>query len=250
MSTVVTSQVELNAALDADSPDIIIDSPRGVWLTLDRGVVSVRGKSQVGPVGGSATVSDVGGSATVSGVWGSATVRGVRDSATVRGVRDSATVRLHDSASATNVAPYVAVHLHSARATTDGGVVINIAALDLTAATDWCDYHGVKISKAGIATVFKAVTDNWTTPRGFDYSPGKKPTAPDWTDNSDCGGGLHFSPTPRQAQTYHPDATRFVSVGVKLADLRPVPGGTAKCKAPAVVRACREVDIDGNEVKS
>jgi hypothetical protein len=80
------------------------------------------------------------------------------------------------------------------------------------------------------------------------YTPGSKPSAPDWRDDTNCGGGLHFSPTPMQAQAYAEDATRFLAVGVKVADLRPIPGGTAKCKAPRVVRACVEVDIDGKPV--
>ena len=57
MSTVVKTQVELDAALAAGKTDVVIDSPRGVWLT----------------VSGSATVR----------AWGSATVR-AWDSATVR----------------------------------------------------------------------------------------------------------------------------------------------------------------------
>ena len=252
MTRVVTSQAELDAALaeQAKSPlDIMIDSPEGVWLALSSGVVGARGKSCVGPVRGSATVRDVRDSATVSGVGGSATVSGVRDSATVRDVRDSATLYLYDKAAATDVGSYVAVHLHSARAKTDGGVIIDVSSLDLTDPADWCDYYGIKVSKAGVATLYKAVDEAFTTDRGFDYSPGKKPSAPDWRDDHECGGGLHFSPTPSQALAYH-DGPRFVEVGVKVADLRPILGGTPKCKAPRVVRACREVDIDRKPVTS
>ena len=72
----VTTQAELDAALrehgDDASTTIIIDSPRGVWVTI----------------------SDTG-KATVS-AWGSATVE-ARGSATVR-AWDSATVRAWDSA--------------------------------------------------------------------------------------------------------------------------------------------------------
>jgi hypothetical protein len=40
-------------------------------------------------------------------------------------------------------------------------------------------------------------------------------------------------------------------VGVRVADLVPIYGqdATAKCKAPRVVRACVEVDIDGKPVE-
>jgi hypothetical protein len=130
---------------------------------------------------------------------------------------------------------------------TVGGVIIDVSK-PMSDPAGWADYHGVKVSKAGVATVYKAVNDAWTTDYGFDYSPGAKPSAPDWRDDNECGGGLHFSPTPTQALAYNPEATKFLAVGVKLADLRPIPGGTAKCKAPKVVRACVEVDIDGQAV--
>ena len=102
----------------------------------------------------------------------------------------------------------------------------------------------------GIATVHKALSDEWTTDRGFDYQPGATPTAPDWTDDRNCGGGLHFSPHPHQALKYYREATRFVAVGVSVEDLRPILGGTPKCKAPRVVVACREVDVHGRDVAS
>ena len=219
MTTIVTTQAELDNALDAGREDIIIDSPAGIWLSLDRGVVQVRGASSVGPVGGSATVSDVGGSATV---------------------------HLHDAARATRVGSHVAVHLHSARAHSDGGVIIDVASLDLTDAATWCDYHAVRVDD-GTATLYKAVDDSWTTSRGTDYAPGTTPVAADWRDDNTCGGGLHFCPQPLQSQTYHRTATRYVEVGVALADLRPINdgGGAPKAKAPRVVRACREVNKHG-----
>ena len=98
--------------------------------------------------------------------------------------------------------------------------------------------------------IYKAVSDQRTTSRGADYTPGSTPEVTDWADHAECGQGLHFGPTPAHALAYLPDATRFVAVGVELATLRPIPGGTAKCKAPKVVRACVEVDLDGNEVES
>jgi hypothetical protein len=145
--------------------------------------------------------------------------------------------------------PAVAVHLFDATVTVKGGTIIDVSKAFADPA-EWCRHHGVKVSRAGIATVYKAVDDNWTTMRGTDYSPGSKPSAPDWRDDNECGRGLHFGPTPRHAKDYHRSATRFVAVGVRVSDLRPIPGDTAKCKAPAVVRACVEVDIDGKPVKS
>jgi hypothetical protein len=230
MSTrTVTTQAELDAALADSKVDWIeIRSPRGVWLEV--------GNS------GSATVT-ASDSATVT-AYDSATVTAY-GSATVT-ASGSATVTAYDSATV-RATPKCAVHLHSGYAKAKGGVLIDHTT-DLSDPADWCEYHGVTVTRAGIATLYKAVDDAWTTPRGFDYSPGAKPKAPDWTDDNGCGGGLHFSPSPTQALAYHEEATRFVAVGVKVADLRPIPGGTAKAKAPAVVRACREVDLDGKPV--
>ena len=123
-----------------------------------------------------------------------------------------------------------------------------MTALDLSQPADWCAYHGVTVDGQGIATLYKAVNDQWTTDRGFDYSPGSTPVAPDWCDSNECGGGLHFCPWPWQSRDYLSDATRYVAVGVQVSDLRPIAGGTPKAKAPRVVVACREVTIDGEAV--
>ena len=218
MSTYCTTQDELDAAITAGKSDIIINSPAGAWI-------------------------DVSGSATVT-AYGSATVRAY-GSATVR-ASGSATVWAYDSATV-RASGGVAIHLHSARATITGnGITIDHTLKRLDPAT-WCEYHGVTVVD-GIATVHKAVNDEWTTDRGIIYAPGSMPTCDDWADNNRCGGGLHFSPWPWEAATYQPGATRYVAVGIALSDLRPIPGSTPKCKAPAVIVACREVDIDGREV--
>ena len=229
MITIVRSQTELDAALDANDPNIIIDSPAGVWLTLDHGhVAGVRGESQIGPVKGSATVS------------------GVEGSATVRDVGGSATIHLHDQSTASNIGKYVAVHLHSAQSTTDGGVIIDTSRLDLTDPHTWCEYHGVTVTD-GHATVYKAVDSDWHPQSGtqWTYQPGTAVTCDDWSPVAECGNGLHMSPRPVQARGYFPDATRFVECTVTLTDL--VPLGGDKCKAPAVV-CVREVDEDGQPV--
>ena len=266
MSTcTVTTQAELDSALADPAVDrVIIDSPRGVWLCVTSNGVS----SATVEASGSATVEAWGsatveawGSATVRasdsatvGAWGSATVEasdsatvGAWDSATVE-AWGSATVRAWDSATV-RATPWVAVHLHGARATVTGGHIIDVSALDLTDAPTWCAYHGVPVVD-GVATLYKAIGDTWTTDRGTDYSPGSAPEAADWRDDHQCGGGLHFSPTPTQARDYHPSATRYVAVGVRLDELSPILGGTPKAKARRVVIACREVTIDGKAVSS
>ena len=260
MTTIVTTQAQLDAALAAGEQWIEINSERGVWLRIgDSGsaTVSASGSATVSAfdsatvrASGSATVSAFDsatvrafGSATVS-ASGSATVS-ASDSATVRAF-DSATVSAFGSATV-KATPKVAVHLHSADVTVAGGVIIDVSK-PLLDGREWCEHHGVTVTKAGIATVFKAVDDNYRSGYSTSYVPGTKPAAPDWRDDNDCGGGLHFSPSPVQALAYAEDATRFLAVGVKVADLRPIPGGTAKCKAPRAAKACVEVDLDGNPV--
>jgi hypothetical protein len=108
----------------------------------------------------------------------------------------------------------------------------------------------VKVSK-GVATVYKAVNDQWTTDRGTDYTPGQMPTAPDFKPTDACGNGLHFGPTPHHALAYHHEATRFLAAKVAIADLIPITGNsTAKCKAPGVVKPLVEVTVDGKKVKA
>ena len=135
---------------------------------------------------------------------------------------------------------------------TGTGHVIYMTADDLIDPALWADFHGVKVVD-GIATVYKALKDHYGTDRlGWEgkYAPGETPEAPDWRDDASCGGGLHFSPTPRQASEYLEDATRWVKVGVELATLRPILDGLApKCKAPKVVVPCVEVDINGEPVE-
>jgi hypothetical protein len=210
---IVTTQAELDAALDQPGDQIVIDSPAGVWLNVT----------------GSATVR----------AWGSATVR----------ASGSATVR---------ASAFVAVYLHGAKVTHEGGVVIDVSALDLDDAETWCAYHGVAVVD-GVATLYKAVDSGWSTARGTSYRPGSAPVAADWRDDHECGGGLHLSPLPSQAAGYFDSVAddrpvHYVRVGVALATLRPIDGRDIwvipKAKAPAVVVACVEVDGHGREVVS
>ena len=284
-TAVVRTQAELDKALAANTGLIEIRSPAGVWLTVmatgsstvmatDSSTVTATDSSTVMAYGystvmatDSSTVMAYGystvrayGSSTVTATdsstvraygsstvmaYGSSTVRAYGSSTVM--ATDSSTVMAYGS-STVRASSCVAVHLHSGLATIDGGVVIDVTTVNDTA-EKWCAHHGVEVTD-GIATVYKAVSDQWTTPRGADYTPGSTPEATDWADHAACGQGLHFGPTPAHALAYLPDATRFVAVGVELATLRPIPGGTAKCKAPKVVRACVEVDLDGNEVES
>jgi hypothetical protein len=269
-STTVRTQSEFDAAWTKHKDDyraeILIDSPSGVWLEVTAsGSATVRAS-------GSATVR-ASGSATVT-AYDSATVRAsdsatvrASDSATVRAsgsatvtASDSATVRASDSATV-RAGSYVAVHLHSARVTLTGGVVLDVTALDLTDPQTWVGYTGAKVSKTRrtvdgrrttveLVTLYKAVDADMQAGRSYiptTYPVGQDVTASDWRDNHHCGHGLHTSPHPHQALVYYPEATRMLEVTVPLSDLRPIPGGTAKAKA-RTVHVVREVTLDGAEL--
>ncbi len=237
MSTRVTTQAELDAALaDPRATQIIIDSPRGVWLTVR--------------AYGSATVEAYG-SATVR-AYGSATVRAY-DSATVEAYGSatveaygSATVRAYDSATV-RASKYVAVHLFSAAARRQGGVVIDVSALDLTNVAVWAEYHGATIS-GGVLTAYKAVGDDWqTTRKGWIYTPGSTVTAEDWDGKPRCGRGLHLCLTPSKSHGYYDQATRYVECLVDLTEAVVVDGDKVKTRSVTVVR---EVTIDGEPVSA
>jgi hypothetical protein len=230
----VTTQHDLDSALaDASVTDVIIESPRGVWLTVR--------------ASGSATVRAYD-SATVL-AYDSATVRAY-GSATVR-ASGSATVEASGSATV-QAGRYVAVHLHSQRVTLSGGVVIDMTAIDRTDPAAWCDLHGVDVEEEdGKARVVKYVDANYRAGHAHtptDYHPGTTVTAADWDARAKCGGGLHFGPTPYAAKesAWAPlgaDA-RWVLCEVDLAD---AVGVDDKLKA----RSCRvlhEIDVRGEPV--
>ena len=141
---------------------------------------------------------------------------------------------------------YVAVHLHSARATIDGGVLIDVTALDESDPIQWASYHGAKVSD-GSLVLYKAVDADLKSERGFLYPIGETVEAADWRADNACCGGLHLSPSPSCAQAYYPSASRFLRCEVDPQDVRPIPGGVAKAKARRV-RVVAEVDIHGDEV--
>jgi len=129
-----------------------------------------------------------------------------------------------------------------------GGVQIKVP--PIKTAEEWCEFYGVPI-KRGIAILYKAVNDVYYPTHNIAYVPGTKPVAPDWDGGKEeCGGGLHFSPTPGHALEFNSNATKFVACPVKLSEIvvhfpAEYPD---KVKAPRVYRPCYEVDINGKRV--
>jgi len=115
-------------------------------------------------------------------------------------------------------------------------------------ASEWCDMFAATVVD-GVATLYKAVDDEYRSVHGFAYRPGTVPVAPDWDEGkAECGGGLHFCATPRLAKAFHAAATRYVACPVKLTDMAVVkaPQYPSKVKAKGCCSPTWEVDIDGN----
>lgn len=143
---------------------------------------------------------------------------------------------------------HVAVHLHSAQATVTGGVVIDVASLDLTDPQTWCDHHGVTV-RDGRAVLYKAVDEDLVAGHGYrltTYAVGRTVAAGDWRDDHKCGGGLHASPSPHQARAYCvAQQPRFLRVSAPVESIRPIEDD--KCKAACwLVEA--EVDMWREEI--
>ncbi len=227
-------------------------------------VVSVSGRASVGSVSGKASVVSVSGKASVVSVYEEASVGSVYEEASVVSVSGKASVGSvsgkasvdHASGSATihlhggtlsNAGNHVAVFVHTADSTWSGGVLIDLRDLDETNLDTWAGLHGCARDGATL-TLYKAVRSDLRSYHGFRYPIGETVSDPLWRDDHDCGGGLHFSPTPVMAAGYDDKATRFLECRVRAADVRTVPGsGAAKLKARSAV-VVREVTITGEPV--
>jgi hypothetical protein len=184
--------------------------------------------------------------------WSSSHVE-ARDSSHVE-ARDSSHVEAWGSShveawgiSRVEAAKYTAVHLHSEDVELSGdGHVIDLTGIDFADPSQWCDFHRVEVAD-GVATVYKAVGDDWKSDYGASYEPGSEPEAPDWDTRETCGRGLHFCAHPQLSLIYKRDATRFVKCGVRLDEM--VCLGD-KVKVKRVVVACVEVDRYGREVSA
>jgi len=283
----VRTQAELDAALaatgDGRDENVVLRGD-GEFVVTGSATVHAGGSATVHAgdsatvhAGGSATVRAwgsatvrAGGSATVHAwnsatvhawnsatvhAWGSATVH-AWNSATVR-AWDSATVRawgsatVHAGGSATvRAGGSAVVRSHPGHdGTITGGVVVPV--VTPSTAAEWCDRYAVEVID-GVATVYKAVRDDYRSAHGFLYAVGSTPEAPDWDGGAkECGGGLHFSPWPAMALEFDGTATRFLACPVALADMRvpqPTDNSPQKAKARRVCGPIVEVDLNGKPV--
>ena len=276
MRVEVRNQQEFAAAAAKSGADDI--------CILGDAVIEVRTRREVTVTAyGSSTVTAYD-SSTVT-ACGSSTVRAydsstvtAYDSSTVRAY-DSSTVRAYGSSTVTAYDSSTVTAYDSSTVTAYGYAVVRVlSAIRLTAAATcvvlvhvsgaqieggqriqcpapataeaWCNHYGVEIED-GCARIYKALNDDFTSPHGVSYAPGTTPVAADWDGGEcECGGGLHFSPTPGHALSFHPQAKRFAACLVSLADIAVHPDGAypEKVKARAVAKPCIEVDIHGREI--
>ena len=251
MTTTVTTQEELDAAIERGAEGIVIDSPPGVWLHL-RGLSHVEawGLSRVVAWELSRVVARelsrvVAREFSRVEAWGSSHVEAWGLSRVE--ARELSYVEAWES-SHVEASPWVAVHLHSARATVTGGTIIDATNIDLSDPAVWVAYHGVT-TKDGAAIVYKAASRELVD--GQDriltaYAIGSTVEATDWDPTPRCGHGLHFSPAPSQARLYYQGdgEPRYLACEVDITSLVPLDD---ECKAPRC-KVLYEVDRFGDPV--
>jgi hypothetical protein len=264
----VTNQTELEAALaKAKDSDIVVCRGSGHFALSGSAQVTASGSAQVTAYGSAqVTASDSAqvrayGSAQVT-ASGSAQVRAYGSAqVTAYGSAQvtaygSAQVRAYGSAQVTaygsaqvRASKFVAVTVPPRQnVKVEGGVLIAVQ-LPETAA-EWCEFYGVPIED-GIAVLYKGLDDQYCSPHGMFYTPGTTPFAPDWDATIECGGGLHFSPTPAHTYEFVNEAKRFVACPVRVDEIVVHKNAEypQKVKAPRVALPCYEVDVHGNRVE-
>ncbi|MUP49161.1 hypothetical protein C3L57_08200, partial [Veillonellaceae bacterium M2-8] len=128
----------------------------------------------------------------------------------------------------------VAVYVHSKAVTHQGGVIIDMTAIDANDPETWCAMHLVEVDEDGQAHLYKALDADLNA--GHYYRLTHYPIGhvvddtANWVDDNSYGNGLHVSPTPWLAKAYYKEASRFVEVCCPVEELRPI--NSSKAKAP------------------
>jgi hypothetical protein len=117
---------------------------------------------------------------------------------------------------------------------------------------EWIADYGIRVRKGGVVILYKAVGDDCRSEYGTSYAPGETPSAADWDGGkAECGGGLHFCPSPALALTFNRAATRFIACPVKVSEIafHQDAAYPTKVKAPRVCAPVWECDIDGQKLQ-
>lgn len=159
-------------------------------------------------------------------------------------------VYAHESAhvwAGSAVAVYKVERFGAFRGRVEGGRVIVKRPADEMSGEQWCRAALVQVDEAGLAHLFKATDRDGVSRRGGVYQVGALvDDSENWTGDYFFGGGLHVSPSPRQALARSgfedKSGARFFEVTCPVSEL--VSLADDVCKAPRL-RVVREVDSWG-----
>lgn len=111
---------------------------------------------------------------------------------------------------------------------------------------EWCRIYGVVICN-GVVVLYKAVDENFRSPKGGIYVPGTIPIADDWDGGvKECGGGLHFCARTLLSRTFFNEATKFVACPVRIEDIAIHPQAEFPHKVKARCCCGPVVEVDEN----
>jgi hypothetical protein len=155
----------------------------------------------------------------------------------------SSHVEAGESSHVEATSPYVTTIIKSNNSKVQGGTIIGY---DIIPAIQWLDKCGIKVNK-GYAILYKSTHKDFTTQNGISFKPRTKHEAPDWDVNftSECGKGIHYSPTVAQAKTFRDEGV-YVTCRVKVSDMADLP---AFAEYPDKIRAkggYTLYEVDGN----
>lgn len=159
-------------------------------------------------------------------------------------------VYAHESArvwAGSAVAVYKVERFGAFRGRVEGGRVIVKRPADEMSGEQWCRAALVHVDEDGIAHLFKATDSEGVSHRGGVYRVGEVvDDSENWKGDHFFGGGLHVSPSPRQALARSgfedKSGARFFEVTCPVSELVSVADDV--CKAPRL-RVVREVDSWG-----
>lgn len=145
------------------------------------------------------------------------------------------------------VAVYKVERFGAFRGRVEGGRVIVKRPADEMSGEQWCRAALVHVDDDGMAHLFKATDSEGVSHRGGVYRVGEVvDDSENWKDDHFFGGGLHVSPSPRQALARSgfedKSGARFFEVTCPVSELVSIADDV--CKAPRL-RVVREVDSWG-----
>jgi len=160
---------------------------------------------------------------------------------------DNSTAVLWGNSRATTFSAFSVIILRSPSAKASGGIIVK-AYEQPTNPWEWCKATNV-IIRAGYAYLYKRVSGDLTTRNGFKYTLRTKVIAPDFNKENECGGGLHFCPTPPQCDQFRDDGP-YIKCRVPLDEMvihsRPEYPDKIKARSCYVMYIC---DREGRKIR-